>query len=380
MSFGFTNPEKSFKFIDDENPLFLSSQLITYIGNKRKLLSFIEEALYVVKDDLKKSKLNILDGFAGSGVVSRFFKKHASKLYTNDLEDYVGVINSCYLSNKSDVNEKEIKDGIDYLNSIRKNNIKNGIIREYYSPKNESNIQLDDRCFYTNENASIIDSIRSEIDGMNNKEFYLAPLLYKASVNNNTSGVFKGFYKDKLTKLGKFGGTNSDALSRITDEIILPYPILSNYECDTIISKGDTGEIVKGINELDLAYFDPPYNQHPYGSNYFMLNVILKNSLNIDSISKVSGIPNDWNKSDWNKKAKVKESLESLILNTNAKFILISYNNEGYLSETDFFDVMSKYGTIQSFEKEYSVFKGGNIKSNNRSNKVKELLFLLKKK
>jgi adenine-specific DNA-methyltransferase len=78
--------------------------------------------------------------------------------------------------------------------------------------------------------------------------------------------------------------------------------------------------------------------------------------------------------------AKVKESLESLILNTNAKFILISYNNEGYLSETDFFDVMSKYGTIQSFEKEYSVFKGGNIKSNNRSNKVKELLFLLKKK
>ena len=61
-------------------------------------------------------------------------------------------------------------------------------------------------------------------------------------------------------------------------------------------------------------------------------------------------------------------------------FILISYNNEGYLSETDFFDVMSKYGTIQSFEKEYSVFKGGNIKSNNRSNKVKELLFLLKKK
>ena len=96
MSFKFTNTEKSFKFIDDENPLFLSSQLITYIGNKRKLLSFIEEALYVVKDDLKKSKLSILDGFAGSGVVSRFFKKHASKLYSNDLEDYVGVINKCY--------------------------------------------------------------------------------------------------------------------------------------------------------------------------------------------------------------------------------------------------------------------------------------------
>ena len=27
--------------------------------------------------------------------------------------------------------------------------------------------------------------------------------------------------------------------------------------------------------DLDLAYFDPPYNQHPYGSNYFMLNLLV---------------------------------------------------------------------------------------------------------
>ena len=33
-------------------------------------------------------------------------------------------------------------------------------------------------------------------------------------------------------------------------------------------------ELVKEIEPVDLAYFDPPYNQHPYGSNYFMLNII----------------------------------------------------------------------------------------------------------
>lgn len=370
----------SFKFIDEENPLFLSSQLITYIGNKRKLLSFIEEPLNIVKKDLNKSKLNIIDGFAGSGVVSRFFKKHSYKLYSNDLEEYVQIINQCYLSNKSDIDEIEIKNGIDHLNSIRKIPIENGIIRKNYSPIDDTDIKLNDRCFYTNQNASIIDSIRCEIELMDNKHFYLSPLLYKASTNNNTSGVFKGFYKNKNTKLGKFGGTNGDALNRITEEIILPYPIFSNYECEYIISKEDTGEIVKSISDLDFAYFDPPYNQHPYGSNYFMLNVIAKNNLNADDISKVSGIPNDWNKSDWNKKSKVKDTFEKLIQNTNAKYILISYNNEGYLSELDFINIMNKYGTIQTFQKDYSVFKGGNIKSNNRSNKVKELLFLLKKK
>jgi len=204
-------------FFDIENPLYLSSQLITYIGNKRKLLSFIENPLNEVKKQLGKDKISILDGFAGSGVVSRFFKKHSSFLYTNDLENYVEIINKCYLSNLSEIDEKEIKNNIDYLNNVRNNIVKNGVIRKYYSPKNDLDIQKNDRCFYTNQNANIIDSIRTHIDNIPNQYFYLAPLLYKASVNNNTSGVFKGFYKDKETQIGKFGGTNSDAMNQITN-------------------------------------------------------------------------------------------------------------------------------------------------------------------
>jgi adenine-specific DNA-methyltransferase len=366
------------KFFDVENPQYLSTQLITYIGNKRKLLDFISVPLNQIKKETGKDKLNIFDGFSGSGVVSRFFKKHSSILHTNDLEDYVEVINKCYLSNKSEIDINEIKYNIDYLNTLPLN-ILNGIIRRIYSPKDDSNIQKDDRCFYTNKNAIIIDNIRKEIEKLDNPHLYMAPLLYKSSTNCNTSGVFKGFYKDKNTNIGKFGGTNSDALNRITDNIVLPYPIFSNYECEYNIHKGDTNKIVKDINNLDFAYFDPPYNQHPYSSNYFMLNVITNNKLNEESLSKVSGIPNDWNKSDWNKKNQITETFEELIKNTNSKYILTSYNNEGFLSYNDFNNILKKYGKVTFFEKDYTVFRGGNIKSNSRSNKVKELLFLLKK-
>ena len=365
-------------FFDIENQSYLSTQLITYIGNKRKLLDFISVPLEKVKSELGKDKLNILDGFAGSGVVSRLFKAHAHTLHTNDLEDYAEVLNKCYLSNKSEINEDEVRANIDYLNSLDYKDV-GGIIRKNYSPKNDSDIKVDDRCFYTNKNANIIDNIRAEIDGMENNHLYLAPLLYKASTNCNTSGVFKGFYKDKNTGIGKFGGTNSDALSRITTDITLPYPIFSNYECDYKIHKSDTNELVKNIGELDFAYFDPPYNGHPYGSNYFMLNLITRNSVNVESLSRVSGIPNDWNKSEWNKKTTIKNSFEELIRNTNAKYILVSYNNEGFLSYNDFNTILTKYGSVEYFETDYSVFRGGNIKSNKRSTKVKELLFLLKK-
>jgi adenine-specific DNA-methyltransferase len=361
-----------------ENPEYLTNQLITYIGNKRKLLNFIELPLNNVKKSLDKSKLNLLDGFAGSGVVSRFFKQHASFLHTNDLENYVEIINKCYLSNKSEINENEIKKNIDYLNTLLFKKDK-GIIRKLYSPLDDKNITEIDRCFYTNKNADIIDNIRNEISFIENPHLYLGPLLYKASTNCNTSGVFKGFYKDKNTKIGKFGGTNSDALNRITDNILLPYPIFSNYECNYEIHKSDTIELVKSINNLDFTYFDPPYNQHPYGSNYFMLNIITNNEINEELLSKISGIPNDWNKSNWNKKNIIKETFNELIKNTNSKYILISYNNEGFLSYKDFNNILKQYGTVEYFEKDYSVFRGGNIKSNNRTNKVKELLFLLKK-
>jgi adenine-specific DNA-methyltransferase len=42
-----------------------------------------------------------------------------------------------------------------------------------------------------------------------------------------------------------------------------------------LVLNGDSNKIINNIPEVDLAYLDPPYNQHPYGSNYFMLNLIL---------------------------------------------------------------------------------------------------------
>jgi len=93
--------------------------------------------------------------------------------------------------------------------------------------------------------------------------------------------------------------------------------------CQTIIKQKDTNILVKDIeNEnIDITYYDPPYNEHPYGSNYFMLNCIAKNK-EPKTISKVSGIPIDWNKSNYNKKILAIESLNNLI-----KIHLLIYYN-----------------------------------------------------
>ena len=364
----------------NEKEEFLSEQLITYIGNKRKLLGFIETAVFKVKKDLGKDKISLLDGLSGSGVVSRAFKKHASILYSNDLEYYSYIIGQCYLTNEKDVPINEIKNHIKIINKI-KNNSKKGIMRKLYSPKDDQDIKKGERTFFTNQNAKIIDNVMHYIHSsdVSNKirPFLLAPFLSEVSIHANTSGVFKGFYKNSKTGIGQFGGDGKNALIRILGEIEIKEPVFSNFFCDWKMYNEDINVLVKNLPEVDLAYYDPPYNQHPYGSNYFMLNIVAKNE-EPQEMSKISGIPTDWNKSAYNKKKDAEIFLEDLIKNTNAKYIALSYNDEGIISLDKINIILSNYGEVSLLEKEYNAFRGSRNLSG-RDIKVKELLFLLKK-
>ncbi len=364
----------------NENENYLSEQLITYIGNKRKLLNFIETAVLKVKEDLGKDKLSLLDGLAGSGVVSRAFKKHASILYSNDLEYYSYIIGQCYLTNESDVPLKELGTHIEHLEKIKLQNRK-GIMRKLYSPQNDQDIKKGERTFFTNRNAKIIDNAMHYIHSSDVSDkvrpFLLAPLLSEVSIHANTSGVFKGFYKNSKTGIGQFGGDGQNALQRILGDIEIKSPVFSNFSCHCEMYNQDINILVKSLPEVDLAYYDPPYNQHPYGSNYFMLNIVAKNE-EPQEVSEVSGIPTNWNKSAYNKRKEAEIFLDDLIKNTNAKYVALSYNDEGIIPIDKIKDILSNYGTTSLLEKDYNTFRGSR-NLNDRDLKVKEILFLLKK-
>jgi adenine-specific DNA-methyltransferase len=365
--------------ITGEKEEYLTRQLITCIGNKRALLGFIGNGVKMVQKKLGKTKLNIFDVFSGSGIVSRFFKQYAALLITNDLEKYAALINQCYLANISSINIKEINSIYrDILNNAD-NNLRSGIIRELYAPKDENNITIEDRVFYTVRNAMYIDTIRQLTDNVPDdyKKYFLAPLLSEASVHANTSGVFKGFYKNRKTGIGQFGGLNQDALLRITGDIALPFPVFSNFETDILIYNDDSNNIIKELPEVDIAYLDPPYNQHPYGSNYFMLNLILDYEYP-ENASKVSGIPDNWNRSNYNKENYAYSALSDLVENIKAKYVLISFNSEGFIKLDEMKSILSSIGKLLVLETKYNTFRGSR-NLNNRDIHVKEYLYLLEK-
>lgn len=365
----------------EENQEFLSTQIITYIGNKRLLLKDIEREIEFVKSTLGKRKIVCADLFSGSGIVARMLKRHSAKLIVNDLEEYSRVINECYLTNKKDFPAAQYGECKKIIEAKCASKKIEGIIAKNYAPQNDERIQKNERVFYTRQNAILLDTYRALIDEVvvdeKMKKFFLAPLITEASIHVNTSGVFKGFYKDKNTGIGCFGAAQKQALSRILGTIELREPIFSDFNCKVQVCKKNAIDLAQDLRNIDALYLDPPYNQHPYGSNYFMLNLILKNRLDVE-VSRVSGITQDWNRSLFNKARFALDSLEQIISAARAKFIIISYNSEGFIGFGEMQSMLKKYGKIKAVQIPYNTFRGSrNLK--NRPIHVHEYLFVLEK-
>jgi adenine-specific DNA-methyltransferase len=364
-----------------EDPAYLTEQLITYIGNKRSLLANIGHAMHKVKRRLNKDRLRIFDVFAGSGVVSRFFKGHASRLVSNDFEDYAAVAARCYLRNRSEVNCRELGEAVRWLNSeVEARPFPRGFIEELYAPRDERKIKKSDRVFYTRGNARRLDNYRRLLDELpvETRNMLLGPLLSEASVHANTAGVFKGFYKDRKTGIGRFGGSNADALSRIRGTIELGVPVLSRVECDVEIRQEDANVAARTVRDIDLAYLDPPYNQHPYGSNYFMLNLLVHYRRPGD-ISRVSGIPADWRRSGYNVKSKSMHLMHDVLHALDARFLLISFNDEGFITPEDMERLLAKLGKVSRMDIQYNAFRGSR-NLHGRNSHVTEQLFLVERR
>ncbi len=157
----------------------------------------------------------------------------------------------------------------------------------------------------------------------------------------------------------------------------LSQPIFSNFDCERELFQEDAEALAQKLRGLDLAYLDPPYNQHPYGSNYFMLNLIVKNKIDAE-LSPVSGIVQNWNHSQFNKAKLAPASLERIVAALDAKFVVISYNSEGFIGLRQMQGMLKRYGNLKTVAIPYNAFRGSRNLSG-RDIHVREYLFVLRK-
>lgn len=364
---------------------YLTSQIVTYMGNKRKLLPNIKNIIETICQKEGKTKLKIGDGFSGTGIVSRLFKSYASVLYTNDIADYSFSLNQCFLSNISTITEKKLKQYIERANEYADNQtvFMEPFISGKWAPLGK-NIKSNERAYFTYENGKRIDIYRNYIETIPEpyKSFLLGVLLVEISIHNNTNGQFSAFYKDG-ENLGKYGGKHEIDLHRIEGLIRLYMPVFTNTSAKIHIDKKDTNKWVQDIPELDLVYYDPPYNKHPYSIYYFLLNIVARWDTSIDIPDTNRGQPSGWHRSAYNSYKHAEKEFDHLIENTKSKYILISYNNGGIIPLAKIDVILEKYGTVEKIpveHKTYNRLKGiSNYKRKKENSEVKEFFWLLEK-
>lgn len=349
--------------IDLSNP-YLTDQLIPYIGNKRKLLPLIYEA--ICRTGLQSGVF--LDTFAGSGVVSRLAKTMGFQVIANDWEPYAEKINQAYIAANSMPEFREfggIENAVAELNSLV---CEPGYIASHYCPAEDENYDPNtERMFYTQQNGRRIDTIREQILSWRNEGrltgdeevLLLASLIYQASYCSNTSGVFKGFHRG-------WGGATMTAWYRIRSVLTLKPPILFDNGLNNLAIREDAAACADKF-DCNIAYLDPPYNQHQYGANYHLLNTValwdkppIPKLISGNGHKDKAAIRKDWRterRSAYCYKSSALDAFVDLVGRLRADWILVSYSTEGIIPVRDMLEALGERGKLDVAVRQYKRYR-----------------------
>lgn len=345
------------------NP-YLTDQLIPYIGNKRKLLPLIRQAIRLT--GLESGTL--FDAFAGSGVVSRLAKTMGFRVIANDWEPYAEVINNTYITANTPPPFTKLgglENAISTLNALPG---EQGYIASHYCPADDEHYDIiTERMFYTQINGRRIDAIREQILSWRSEELIdseeesvlLAPLIYQASYCSNTSGVFKGFHNG-------WGGATKTAWYRIRSYLTLQPPLFFDNGAENLVYREDASLLADQI-ECDIAYLDPPYNQHQYGSNYHLLNTValwdkpvVNPRISGNGVRDKAAIRLDWRtvrRSQYCSKLTALQGFRDLIQRLRARYVLVSYSTDGIIGLEDLLSSLAQLGALTIVHKQYKRYR-----------------------
>lgn len=340
-----------------------------YIGGKGLMLEHIEQ---VIEENAPLFKGRFFDCFSGSGVVSNYFKARGWQTVSNDIMyfSYVLARGSAGVSSRPEFSGLDTGRPLEYLNGITLG--ESGFaLEDCFVYRNFSPNESCSRMYFQNQNAVRIDCIRLTIERWKQEgrltadEYYylLASLLSAVPYVSNIAGVYGAYLKHWDKRSG-----NELELKELQ---LTP----NGVECPCYHGNIDS---LLGQVETDVAYLDTPYNQRQYLPNYHVLETIAR--YDYPQLSGTTGL-RDYGeqKSDFCVKSKVEAAFERLVAGLRARYIVISYNNEGLMSTESMLALLERYargGRVKLYEYPYRRYKN---KIPNHTEGLKEQIYFIEK-
>ena len=308
--------------------------MVKYIGSKRKIIPYILDTVQNL-DGVE----TVVDLFSGTSRVGYAFKDHGYRTISSDLNYYAYVL-ATGLVVADDNRLEETTEIIKELNNLKG---EAGYVTQTFCI---------DSNFFQPQNGERIDAIRGWIANADLdfelEAVLLTSLMLAADRVDSTTGVQMAYLKKWAKR------SYNDLELRVPE--LLPSP--KHGKCLAV--QGDAAEMA-GHLQADLFYLDPPYNQHKYLGNYHIWETLCK--WDKPEVYGVACKREDCKtrKSDFNSKVRAFDALKSTVDNINARYVIISFNDEGYISKDEMETFLSERGELRTEEIDYKRYVGAQI-------------------
>ena len=308
--------------------------MIKYLGSKRTLIPVLTQLAQA-----SRAK-TALDLFTGTTRVAQAFKKLGMTVTASDVASYAECFGKTWIElDGSSVNHSELAMALAELDALPGEagyfTEKFCVEARYFQPKN----------------GERVDAIRERIETDYRDSWMYYPLLTSLILGadrvDSTTGIQMAFLKGWA--------------SRSANRLELRDPELLPGAGHSI--RGDALEIVKDLPEVDLAYLDPPYNQHRYFSNYHIWESLVRwDKPDTYGIANKRLDARDAEmKSPFNSKKTMSKALAQLVGDLKCETMVLSYNNESWLSRDELLEIASKRGHVEILDFDFKRYVGSQI-------------------
>ena len=317
--------------------------MIKYLGSKRALMPVLETLFPV------SGAQTAVDMFTGTTRVAGAMKQAGMFVTAIDTASYSEVFSKTFIElDATDVDLSELERAVSYLNSLPGSA---GYFTEVFCEKAR---------FFQATNGQKIDAIRNAIESEFKASWMYFPLLSSlliaADKVDSTTGVQMAYLKTWSRR------------SYLNLELKAP---------DLLAGKGlsvrsDANEAVASIGQVDLAYLDPPYNQHRYFGNYHIWETLVRwdQPEYYGIANKRLDARDPSNKSEFNSKLTLPSALKSLISRLQTKTLVLSYNNESWLSRRELTDMCSRFEQVKIIDFDSKRYVGAKIGGYNQAGEL----------
>lgn len=305
--------------------------MIKYLGSKRALLPVLLRTLASLAHIR-----SAIDLFSGTSRVGHAFKNAGIFVTSNDANAYAHTLATCYV--QADARKWRAR-ATALIQELGREPPRAGYITETYGLRSR---------FIHPRNGERIDAIRDKIAQLalepELEAIALVSLMEAADRVDSTAGVQMAYLKSWAPR------AHNDLRLRVPD--ILDG---SGRAC-----LGDAVECAAHLTG-DLAYLDPPYNQHAYLGNYHLWETLVRwDAPEVYGVA-CKRIDCRTRKSSFNSRRRIDESMRRVVRDLDVEHLLVSFNNEGYLDRSQLCEILAARGQVSVLAVPYARYVGAKI-------------------